>query len=451
MEKVKIGVLGGYRGASMINYCKRADNAEVVAICDKNPVVLNAQKDLAKGMNIAFYENFDEFIEHDMDAVVLANYAHEHAPFAIKAMKKGIHVFSDVSPVQTMKEAVELVETVEETGCIYDYGENYCYMLAPYEMKRLYEQGKLGEFEYGECEYIHNCEPIWPSITYGEKDHWRNNMYSTYYCTHSLGPIIHITGLRPVSVVGFEAEKNERRLRVGSKGGEFGIEMVTLENGGIIKSIHGGLYKDSVWYSIYGSKGRMECAREDARAGHIDKIYVNCDDYSGEYGEDKLISYKPDLGFGDIIGEFGHGGSDFIAMWHFVEKVKGNPDADIIDVYEALDMFLPGMFAYRSILAGGIPMEVPNLRNKEEREKWRNDVACTDKNVAGDQLLPTCKHGTPEIDDAVYERMKELWDKECENPEEGTYMHAALTLGAEKTEEEKKIRNKNVMMGGDEN
>lgn len=31
MKKVRIGVLGAYRGASMINYCKRADHAEVVA------------------------------------------------------------------------------------------------------------------------------------------------------------------------------------------------------------------------------------------------------------------------------------------------------------------------------------------------------------------------------------------------------------------------------------
>ena len=44
MKKVKIGVLGAYRGTSMINYCKRADNAEVVAICDKIPEALEAQR-----------------------------------------------------------------------------------------------------------------------------------------------------------------------------------------------------------------------------------------------------------------------------------------------------------------------------------------------------------------------------------------------------------------------
>ena len=431
MEKVKIGVLGAYRGSSMINYCKRVDDAEVVAICDKIPEALEAQRKNAEGLNITFYDNFEDFIKHDMDAVVLANYANEHAPFAIKAMKLGKHVFSEVLPVQTMKEAVELIETVEETGMIYAYGENYCYMPAPYEMKKLYKQDKIGEFEYGECEYIHNCESIWPSITYGEKDHWRNNKYSTFYCTHSLGPIIHMTGLRPVLVTGFEGTKNERNLRKGAKAGAFGIEMVTLENGGIVKSIHGGLYKDSIWYSVYGSKGRMECGREDAKEGHIYKIYVNADNFSGEYGDEKLESYNPTHGNEDKIEGFGHGGSDFYSMYHFVEKIKGNPDADIIEVYEAMDMFLPGMFAYRSILDGGVPKEIPNLRDKAVRELWRNDTACTDTKVAGDMLLPTFSKGTPEIDDSVYDYMKKLWDEECKK-DDGNYRAAAFNQGSKK-------------------
>lgn len=429
MKKVRIGVLGGYRGSSMINYCKVADNAEVVAICDKLPEVLEVQRKNTEGLNIALYDNFEDFIQHDMDAVVLANYANEHAPFAIKAMKRGLHVFSEVLPCQTMQEAVELIETVEETGKVYAYGENYCYMTAPYEMKKLYRQNKIGEFEYGECEYIHNCEPDWPSLTYGDKDHWRNNMYATFYCTHSLGPIIHITGLRPVSVTGFESAKTERGLRQGIKGGQFGIEMVTLENGGIIKSIHGGLYKNSIWYCIYGDKGRIECGREDARNGHIGKVYVNYDEFPGDYGNAKYESYEPKSD--ELAAKFGHGGSDFYSMYNFIEKINGNKNADVIDVYEAMDMFLPGMFAYRSILKGGIPMKIPNLRDKSVREQWRNDTACTDPKVAGDMLLPTFSKGTPDIDDGVYEHMKRLYQEE--NEKEGGNYYRNLALGANKS------------------
>lgn len=412
MDKVKIGVIGGGRGKSMIRYGREASNAELVAICDFRDDVLERMKKECGEDGISYYSDYDEFLKHDMDAVVLANYANQHAPFAIKAMKAGKHVFSEVLPVQTMKEAVELIETVEETGKIYAYGENYCFMSAPYEMRKLYRQGLIGEFEYGEGEYVHNCEPIWPEITYGEPDHWRNNMYATFYCTHSIGPMIHITGLRPVKVTGFEGPKTERKVRVGSKSGSFGMELIQLENGGIFKSIHGDLYVDSIWYSIYGSKGNMETARESAQNGAFDRIYIHADEYSGGYDTTKKDTYLPVRAQDEQAKSFGHGTSDFYTMYNFVRKIQGDPDADIIDVYEALDMFLPGLFAYRSVLNGGIPMEIPNLRDKSVRDLYRNDTACTDPSVAGDQLIPVFSKGNPEIPDAIYQEVREKWEIE---------------------------------------
>ena len=412
MDKVKIGVIGGGRGKSMIRYGREASNAELVAICDFRDDVLERMKKECGEDGISYYSDYDEFLKHDMDAVVLANYANQHAPFAIKAMKAGKHVFSEVLPVQTLKEAVELIETVEETGKIYAYGENYCFLSAPYEMRKLYRQGLIGEFEYGEGEYVHNCEPIWPEITYGEPDHWRNNMYATFYCTHSIGPMIHITGLRPVRVTGFEGPKTERKVRVGSKSGSFGMELIELENGGIFKSIHGDLYVDSIWYSLYGSKGNMESARESAQNGAFDRIYIHADEYSGGYDTTKKDTYLPTREQDEQAKSFGHGTSDFYTMYNFVRKIQGDPDADIIDVYEALDMFLPGLFAYRSVLNGGIPMEIPNLRDKSVRDLYRHDTACTDPSVAGDQLIPVFSKGNPEIPDAIYQEVKRKWEIE---------------------------------------
>lgn len=409
MRKVRIGVFGVRRGKTMMTYCKEAKNVELVAICDKLERRLEKVRKEFEKEPITYYKEFDEFIKHDMDAVVLANYANEHAPYAIKSLKSGKHVFSEVLPVQNMKEAVELVEAVEETGLIYAYGENYCYMPATYEMRKLYRAGKIGEFEYGEGEYIHNCESIWHNITCGEREHWRNTMYANFYCTHSIGPLVHITGLRPVTVVGFESSMNERHLRVGALGGQYGIEMITLENGGIIKSIHGDLYKNSIWYSLYGSKGRMESAREDAKEGDVRTIYVNVDRYSGEYGEEHLKVYQPSLAICEDSLLKSHGGSDFLSLNHFVKKILGDADSDIIDVYEALDMFLPGMFAYRSVLNGNIPMEIPNMRDKDVREHYRNDVTCVQKAVAGEMTIPSFSKGNLEIDDKIYELVRKKW------------------------------------------
>ena len=434
MKKVRIGVIGVGRGKSMIRYCAAVDNAEVVAICDKWAEGLEMMKKKMTGHNqIAYYTDYDEFLKHDMDAVVLANYATEHAPFAIKAMKAGKHVLSEVLPVQTMKEAVELVEAIEETGMVYAYAENYCFMPAPREMRKLYREGVLGDFEYGEGEYIHNCESINPEITYGDPDHWRNNTYSTFYCTHSLGPILHITGLRPVSVIGMEGLKTERVRRMGRKTGTFGMEMVTLENGGIVKSIHGGLYMNSVWYTLYGSKGRLESAREDADQDSIYRIHVNCDEYSGEYAERPVESYLVDME--EKADDFGHGGSDYYCMKHFINRLLGDETAEIIDVYEALNMSLPGMFAYRSILNGNKPMEIPDLRKKEVRDQYRYDTACTIASAAGDQLLPTCSTGTPAIDPAVYEAVRQKWLIIKQRKEEEAQAEEMAALTEEKNAE----------------
>lgn len=425
MKKIRVGVMGVYRGTSMIRYCKQADNAEVVAICDKWAEGLKRQKEANEERDITYYDNFDEFIQHDMDAVVLANYANEHAPYAIKAMKAGKHVFSEVLPFQTMKEAVELIETVEETGKIYAYGENYCYMKGPHEMKKRYEEGTIGEIEYAEGEYFHNCEKIWPSIAYGDPTHWRNQMYSTFYCTHSFGPIRHITGLRPVSVVGFESSgnANDRRNRMGAKGATLGIEMVTLENGAIVKSGHGDAYKGNVGWVLYGSKGRMETGRYEAHGKDgKDHLYISADEYAGGYSTEKKEYYVPVDIMDDKLKGFGHGGSDFWSMYYFIEKILGNENADSIDVYEAVDMAMIGHFAYRSILAGRMPMEIPDLRKKEERDKWRNDVCCTDVKVAGKDVWPTRKDGTPKIDAEVYEYQRKLYQDELYK--KGGYMES---------------------------
>jgi hypothetical protein len=97
-------------------------------------------------------------------------------------------------------------------------------------------------------------------------------------------------------------------------------------------------------------------------------------------------------------------------------------------------MFLPGMFAYRSVLAGGVPMDIPDLRDKSIRDDWRNDTVCTDRKVAGDQWVPPYSKGEPEIDPAVYEAMKAKWEESI-SAQDG-YVKAAMTQGSTKKDEE---------------
>ena len=182
-KKIRIGVLGVGRGRT---FTRTTDlfGIELVAICDSWEEKL---LEVGKELGVATYTDFDKMLEHDLDAVVLANYFHEHAPFAIKALKAGKHVMSECSCCFTLAEGVELIRAVEKSKKIYMLAENYPFTLVNQELRRLYKAGKIGEMVYGEGEYVHPEDANnWAYLAPGIK-HWRNWIPSTYYCTSEIG------------------------------------------------------------------------------------------------------------------------------------------------------------------------------------------------------------------------------------------------------------------------
>lgn len=409
-KKLRIGVFGGARGTAMMDALLHHPEAELSAVCDRyEPLLRQAEEKAAKlGQKIACFTNFDDFLAYDLDAIVLANYATEHARFAIRALNAGKHVMSEVLPSQTMAEAVELIEAVERTGLVYTYAENYCYMDKTFEMWRRYQNGEIGDVTHASCEYIHDCAACWLDITYGDKDHWRNHLCPTFYCTHSLGPILMMTGRRPVQVVGFENPPIEEFYHLGHAGGHAsGIEMVTLDNGATVQSIHGPLKREPshTTYEVYGTKGYL---------GTTPNEEVTCYVEGPETCKGESVTYKPES-FVAVEEKKNshletHGGGDFYPTHFFIEKILGKPDGKwAIDVYQAVDMGICGILAFRSILAGNQPVKVPNLRNPEERDAYRNDHACTDPKVAGGQLLPCSGYPERIIPEEESKALREKW------------------------------------------
>ena len=407
MAKIKIGVFGAHRGMTMIHQLIGNPNAELVAVCDKYRPSLDECAKVAEsvGIKIALFEKYEDFYNCDMDAVVLANYAHEHAKFGIGLLESGRHIMSEVLTCANMAQAVQLAEAVEKSGKIYTYAENYCYFNTTFEMRQRYRRGDIGELMHAEGEYIHDCASIWPSITYGERNHWRNCKNSTFYCTHSLGPILFSTGLRPVKVVGIETRNMPFMRELGCTTPSAAMEIIELENHAMVKSIHGALKREpgSINYQLYGSKGSMET---DRWAGGNLHVYIegerNC------VGEHTV--YNPPFTIEAATGA-GHGGGDFFTTYFFIQNILGDEEAkkNCIDVYQAIDMCIPGILAYRSIVNGNTPQEVPDLRIKEERDKYRNDTFCTAKDVAGDMYVSPNTQEDIEIPDSVYEMVRDKW------------------------------------------
>src|SRR5882724_3413962 len=111
---IRVGVIGVGRGQTFMHEA-RAAGMELVAICDRWMARLD---EVGARYGITTYQDYDRFLEHDMDAVVLANYFHEHAPFAIKALAAGKHVMSETAANTTLAEGVALCRAVEQSGKI---------------------------------------------------------------------------------------------------------------------------------------------------------------------------------------------------------------------------------------------------------------------------------------------------------------------------------------------
>jgi predicted dehydrogenase len=201
MKTIRIGIFGVRRGSDFFKSIL-SNNGEIVAVCEKNQErVAEALKQL--GNHVTVYDDFDKFIEHPMDAVLIANYFHEHAEYAIKCLEKNIHVLSECTSNATMAEGVALVRAVEKSKAIYMLSENYPFMRFNVEMRRVFRSGALGKLIYAEGEYNHPIDPFDNKEIKGlrpYRTHWRNCLPRSYYITHSLAPLMHITGAVPVRV-----------------------------------------------------------------------------------------------------------------------------------------------------------------------------------------------------------------------------------------------------------
>ena len=59
-KKIKVGLFSVGRGMFLWKYCKNSENAELVAICDKNEKAIENAKEQIADSSVTFYNDFDE-------------------------------------------------------------------------------------------------------------------------------------------------------------------------------------------------------------------------------------------------------------------------------------------------------------------------------------------------------------------------------------------------------
>ncbi len=368
-KRIRLGIWGLGRGAMFFKACEKL-NIDVVAGCD---YVKSMRDDFKKAQPEAFVtDNEDEFLHYDIDAVLLATYCPDHAAHAIKCLEAGKHVLSEVTAFHTPAEGVRLVEAAEKSSCVYNLAENY-----PFSKERLYiykkwKEGLFGDLIYAENEYNHdsrrpltfkylNNTPIQPGWSLHA---WRSWKHQHYYCTHSLGPLMHITGGRAVRVVSLPG-KNSMAANVSqvkaSGIATFASSLLTMDNGGVVRNFMGSTTNDTHQIRLWGTKGAAEFVGEDLsfRLGG-----------KGDAPKMKVNASWPE--FGEYAEEAGHGGGDFWLLYFFAREILTGEKA-FWNVYRAAQVTLPGIFAYRSALENGKAFDIPDFGKKEDRDAYRYD------------------------------------------------------------------------------
>ena len=405
-KAVRIGVVGAGRGAAYLRAARLDMGLELVAVCDASERRL-ANLDLPEG--VLRLTDEAEFLAQDMDAVVIATYFDAHAPLAIRALRAGFHVLSEITANATMAEGVALCEAVEETGRIYMMGENSAYTDFNQAMTELYASREIGRVLYAEAEYNHPMPPETMLRLAPARGHWRNWLPSTYYCTHALGPLMAITDTWPVAVNALSIpapELGPQEVRINDPGS---VILCRMDNDAVFRLFGIRIPGHSNWYRLHGTGGAMENVRGPGYFGP-GQVRVWHDPWNCPPGQPTERSFVPEWpDHGATAAGFGHSGADFWVVHHFVEAVRsGRPP--FLDVYRSVAMSSVGLLAWRSALADGQSVAVPDFRDPGARGQFRDDHLRAGPDTPDAERLPSSIRGEVEIDRADLERAERFWN-----------------------------------------
>jgi predicted dehydrogenase len=367
---IKVGIVGA-RGLSTIKGFKEFGGCDVKALCDLDENILNSQ---AKEFNIPkTYRVFEDMLDSDIDAVVIATPMQCHVPQALAALEAGKHVMSEVTAGVTMDELWWLTEAVGKYKKVYMMAENYCYMQGPLLVKSMVEKGLFGEIYYGEGEYLHDVKDL-TRYNYGIHNsgklswryYWQLGKRGTFYPTHSIGPVMkwfegdHI---KTVSCFGTGWHTSDEFRQDDTT-----VTLCQLESGKLVRIRLDCISErphNLTYYSLQGTKGCYEAARG---MGDVDKIWLK-----GE-GNDvdrvwkplaNYMQYMPER-YKSSIESVGHGGGDLFVVQDFIDAIV-NGGKPAVDVYEACEWTAVGLLSEISVMNGGRAVEMPRFRKNMNR------------------------------------------------------------------------------------
>lgn len=207
----RVLIVGLRRGLVLARWCARA-GFDVAALCDADPELLAAAS--AEFPEARTASSWQQLVTADVAAVVLAHDFDAHAEPALAFLERGVHVLSECAACVTEEEGRALVRAAEQSSADYSFAENYVEHPHVRTVARLVADGEIGSVELIECDYVHGLAPQDVAALAGDPAHWRGRISPTAYCTHTLSPVLDVTGARPVEVTAHPVGAGERPMAV---------------------------------------------------------------------------------------------------------------------------------------------------------------------------------------------------------------------------------------------
>lgn len=365
--RLKLGVVGVCgRGGDYHRVIQAIPGVSVQAVCDIDKAKLPhaAQQMGAKEQ----FTDYDEMLEKaEINAVLIGTPMPLHVPQAMAALRKNLHVLSEVPAGVSIDECKQLVMVAHASQAIYALAENYLHTRSNRLVTELVHAGLFGETYYAEGEYLHEISGYLPKTPWRRK--WQVGINGNTYPTHSLGPILQwMPGDRVMSVSCIGSGRHARDAQGKRYEQEdTAITLCKMKSGGLVKlrlDLLSGRPHALMNYQLQGTDGVYESARAP---GEVDRVWLRslCPDEQTWLPLPSLESeylpaeWKEKY---EIARQAGHGGGDYFAMLDFVEAIRQKRKPEV-DIHAAMDMTLPGLVSQLSIESRGEWLQVPDSRD----------------------------------------------------------------------------------------
>lgn len=364
-RRVRVGIIGLGFGAEFIPIYQNHPQAEMVAICQRNPERLRALGE-AFGVPRRYTDWREMLRDPELDAIHINSPIPDHAAMSLAALEAGRHCACTV-PMATNLEALAAICRARRSS-----GRNYMMMeTVVYSREFFFVQEMLRSGEMGRLQFLrgsHQQEMAgWPG-------YWEG-LPPMHYATHCVSPLLALAGTLCQSVVCHGSGRIDPRLAI-NYGSPFAVETATLSlrDSDVCAEVTRSLFNTARQYresfDVYGSKVSWEWTlveHEDCILHRGEEVVrVRARDYAerlpegirgftsrGVYdlSENVHLSFKQGSGHG---GSHPHLAHEFIMS--IVEGREPFPNAEQSANYTAT-----GICAHESALRRGDRVVVPDF------------------------------------------------------------------------------------------